>query len=323
MERTVFGGGGNYPYENGVVMMTRDPKPRLRWTSDLHDRFVDAVTKLGGPDRNMIRASASFLLGFDSILQKLYQKQLLPTGFTFRGNSKVSLEINGIKGFDIVPLKESFAEIQTGAPGSETEHFRTKQREQRGFICKLQSWFLSDKYQLTRNGYRTRYVQNREIPVAEALNCQIEVQKTLRELEFDTLSRSSLQQVQKKLQMRIEAQGKYMQSILEKAQKSLSRNLNEDGNGDLEATRAQLTGFNLAISSLIENMNAEDRKPRVLDLKGVNIKTNGSAQTLETTDAKHHLHGDSIHFDLNTKGTYDFVAANGSELDLKMLSYRR
>jgi hypothetical protein len=130
--------------------------------------------------------------------------------------------------------------------------------------------------------------------------------------------------------MRIEAQGKYLQSILEKAQKSLSQNLNDDGNGNLEATRAQLTGFNLAISSLIENLNAEDRKPCITDLKGVNIRTNGSAihidregQTQETKDVKHHLQGDSIHFDLNTKGTYDFVAANGSELELKMLSYRR
>ena len=53
MERLSYGGGGrgvgNYGYENGVVM-TRDPKPRLRWSADLHDRFVDAVTKLGGPD---------------------------------------------------------------------------------------------------------------------------------------------------------------------------------------------------------------------------------------------------------------------------------
>ncbi|KAE8702836.1 Isoflavone reductase isoform 1 [Hibiscus syriacus] len=54
MERLSYGGacggGGSYGYENGVVI-TRDPKPRLRWTADLHDRFVDAVTILGGPNK--------------------------------------------------------------------------------------------------------------------------------------------------------------------------------------------------------------------------------------------------------------------------------
>jgi len=30
------------------LVLTSDPKPRLRWTSDLHERFVDAVTQLGG-----------------------------------------------------------------------------------------------------------------------------------------------------------------------------------------------------------------------------------------------------------------------------------
>ena len=34
-------------------------KQRLRWTSDLHDRFVDAITQLGGPD------SGYFLLSIE------------------------------------------------------------------------------------------------------------------------------------------------------------------------------------------------------------------------------------------------------------------
>jgi hypothetical protein len=47
-----------------MVMMTRDPKPRLRWTADLHDRFVDAVTKLGGPDSKFTLNSSSFFFLF-------------------------------------------------------------------------------------------------------------------------------------------------------------------------------------------------------------------------------------------------------------------
>ena len=60
MERGYGGGGsggvGQYGYESGVVM-SRDPRPRLRWTADLHDRFVDAVTKLGGPDSESLSLS--------------------------------------------------------------------------------------------------------------------------------------------------------------------------------------------------------------------------------------------------------------------------
>lgn len=35
--------------DSGLVLTT-DPKPRLRWTVELHERFVDAVAQLGGPD---------------------------------------------------------------------------------------------------------------------------------------------------------------------------------------------------------------------------------------------------------------------------------
>ncbi|KAG6394225.1 hypothetical protein SASPL_144806 [Salvia splendens] len=38
--------------DSGLVLTT-DPKPRLRWTVELHERFVDAVTQLGGPDSSL------------------------------------------------------------------------------------------------------------------------------------------------------------------------------------------------------------------------------------------------------------------------------
>ncbi|XP_049406793.1 protein PHR1-LIKE 3-like [Solanum stenotomum] len=42
--------GTNLPGDSCLVLST-DPKPRLRWTTELHERFVDAVTQLGGPDK--------------------------------------------------------------------------------------------------------------------------------------------------------------------------------------------------------------------------------------------------------------------------------
>ncbi|EEC83435.1 hypothetical protein OsI_28906 [Oryza sativa Indica Group] len=47
LDADVGGGGGG---SSAGLVLTADPKPRLRWTADLHDRFVDAVAQLGGPD---------------------------------------------------------------------------------------------------------------------------------------------------------------------------------------------------------------------------------------------------------------------------------
>ncbi|XP_051128086.1 protein PHR1-LIKE 2-like isoform X2 [Andrographis paniculata] len=50
-------GGGGGPLDgtnlpgDACLLLSTDPKPRLRWTAELHDRFVDAVTQLGGPDK--------------------------------------------------------------------------------------------------------------------------------------------------------------------------------------------------------------------------------------------------------------------------------
>nr|QEX51374.1 protein PHR1-LIKE 2-like isoform X3 [Cymbidium ensifolium] len=42
--------GTNLPGD-ATLVLTSDPKPRLRWTAELHDRFIDAVTQLGGPEK--------------------------------------------------------------------------------------------------------------------------------------------------------------------------------------------------------------------------------------------------------------------------------
>nr|GFA09656.1 myb family transcription factor PHL11 [Tanacetum cinerariifolium] len=117
--------------------------------------------------------------------------------------------------------------------------------------------------------------------------------------------------------MRIETQGKYLQGILENAQKSLSLDMNSSGN--LEATRAELTNFNLALSDLMDNLNGEQREENItkfsLDSKtgpstvkeDIKIKTEGGG-------------GGSISFDLNTGGNYDFI---GTNQDLLALGFTR
>ncbi|GKV07386.1 hypothetical protein SLEP1_g19170 [Rubroshorea leprosula] len=49
-ERHLFLQGGNGHGDSGLVLST-DAKPRLKWTPDLHDRFIEAVNQLGGADK--------------------------------------------------------------------------------------------------------------------------------------------------------------------------------------------------------------------------------------------------------------------------------
>ncbi|KAI9178213.1 hypothetical protein LWI28_023944 [Acer negundo] len=255
-------------YENGVVM-TRDPKPRLRWTADLHDRFVDAVTKLGGPHK---------------------------------ATPKSVLRLMGLKGLTLYHLKSHLQKYRLG------QQSRTQNTNGSTYV----QYFSNHSPGTSMTSSRADNEQG-EIPIAE-----VQLQKTLQEqLE-----------VQKRLQMRIEAQGKYLQAILEKAQKSLSMDINKcNGNVD-EATRVQLTNFNLALSNLMEDMNEADRKSNMLEVS----KANGSAfrnsgisdGEQDNKDVKLKIGGGgaSMHFDLNTNGSYEFIAANGIELEPTMLSYK-
>lgn len=48
-ERHLVLQGRNVTRDSGLVLST-DAKPRLKWTPDLHERFIDAVNQLGGAD---------------------------------------------------------------------------------------------------------------------------------------------------------------------------------------------------------------------------------------------------------------------------------
>ncbi|EXC26255.1 Myb family transcription factor APL [Morus notabilis] len=269
----------NFEYENGIVM-TRDPKPRLRWTADLHDRFVDAVTKLGGPDK---------------------------------ATPKSVLRLMGLKGLTLYHLK---SHLQKYRLGQQVRRQNSAEHSKESSGCSYAQFVNHSSGTTSTTSSRGDNKEHSEIPIAEALRLQIDVQKRLQEqLE-----------VQKKLQMRIEAQGKYLQAILEKAQNSLTLDMN--GPGNLEVAKAQLTDFNSALSNFMENMNEVDQKSGIIEMNGVYRKESDTSFNIyqegnrEKTDEDTKLK-ETIHFDLNTKGGFDFVSARGLDLEPKMLSYRR
>ncbi|XP_074572911.1 myb family transcription factor IPN2-like [Curcuma longa] len=152
--------------DSGLVLTT-DPKPRLRWTAELHDRFLDAVNQLGGPDK---------------------------------ATPKTIMRVMGVKGLTLYHLK------------SHLQKFRLGKQPHREFNDPS----LKEAMDLQRNTASSSRIMGRSMNESlhgtEALRMQMEVHRRLHEqLE-----------VQKHLQLRIEAQGKYMQSILEKAYQTLA-----------------------------------------------------------------------------------------------------
>ncbi|GJM86536.1 hypothetical protein PR202_ga02404 [Eleusine coracana subsp. coracana] len=228
MDRAAYGAAAAM----GGVVLSRDPKPRLRWTPDLHERFVEAVTKLGGPDK---------------------------------ATPKSVLRLMGMKGLTLYHLKSHLQKYRLGKQNKKDAGLEAS----RGAFAAQGINFAAPAPPSIPSAAST---STGETPLADALKYQIEVQRKLHEqLEVDCrriystsnfildICKQSYKpldvflytQVQKKLQMRIEAQGKYLQTILEKAQSNLS--YDASGTANLEA-RSQLTDFNLALSGFMDNV---------------------------------------------------------------------
>ncbi|KAK4484952.1 hypothetical protein RD792_007557 [Penstemon davidsonii] len=149
--------------DSGLVLTT-DPKPRLRWTVELHERFVDAVTQLGGPDK---------------------------------ATPKTIMRVMGVKGLTLYHLKSHLQKFRLGKQPHKDFHDHSMKDGERASSLELQR-----NVNASSSGMLGRSMNEMQMEVNRRLHEQLEVQRHL--------------------QLRIEAQGKYMQTILEKACQTLA-----------------------------------------------------------------------------------------------------
>ncbi|CAD6333453.1 unnamed protein product [Miscanthus lutarioriparius] len=103
MEQHLFLRGGNAQGDSGLVLST-DAKPRLKWTPELHQRFVDAVNQLGGAEKATPK-TVMRLMGIPGLtlyhLKSHLQKYRLSKNLQAQAN--VSTSKNAISVADRIP----------------------------------------------------------------------------------------------------------------------------------------------------------------------------------------------------------------------------
>ncbi|XP_015075023.1 myb family transcription factor PHL8-like [Solanum pennellii] len=187
------------------LVLSSDAKPRLKWTPDLHQRFVDAVSQLGGPDK---------------------------------ATPKSLMRVMNIHGLTLYHLKSHLQKYRLGKSSVTDQSFDENKQEVKLDLCEIVPNDDDDDHtkgnEISR-GLKQRTYFDKELPqsdhklslgvcdgsqnhmnesfqIARALQMQMDVQRKLHQQI----------EVQRHLQLRIEAQGKYLQSVLKKAQETLA-----------------------------------------------------------------------------------------------------
>ncbi|CAL9072589.1 Ubiquitin-conjugating enzyme [Musa troglodytarum] len=154
------------------LVLTADPKPRLRWTADLHERFVDAVAQLGGPEK---------------------------------ATPKAIMRTMGVKGLTLFHLK---SHLQKYRLGKQSGKEMTEQSKDASYLSENPGSSALSPRMPTPD-------VNEGQEVKEALRAQMEVQRRLYEQV----------EVQKHVQIRMDAYQKYIDSLLARACKIASEQI--------------------------------------------------------------------------------------------------
>ncbi|RDX97558.1 Myb family transcription factor APL [Mucuna pruriens] len=125
--------------DSGLVLTT-DPKPRLRWTVELHERFVDAVAQLGGPDK---------------------------------ATPKTIMRVMGVKGLTLYHLKSHLQKFRLGKQPHKDFNEHSIKDGMRTSALELQRNIGSSSAMIGRN------MNEMQMEVQRRLHEQLEVQKNL------------------------------------------------------------------------------------------------------------------------------------------------